>query len=97
MVIDVVAAAMTTPAPRGVEARASTLPSQRSSLVPSAMEVTFALAADGPAQFGFKRGFFRGRSRVTPSNRITRAGVCTRAKRECGDLAHGCHSSASRA
>jgi hypothetical protein len=45
-VIAVVAEAMTTPAPRGVVARASTLFSRRSSLVSSATTVEFALARD---------------------------------------------------
>lgn len=49
MVIEVVTVAITTPAPRGVVARASTLSSRRSSLVPSGIEVTFALAHSGPA------------------------------------------------
>ena len=49
MVIEVVTVAITTPAPRGVVARASTLSSRRSILVPSGIEVTFALAHSGPA------------------------------------------------
>src|SRR6185436_12318345 len=49
-VIEVDTVAITTPAPRGVVARASILSSQRSNLVSSAIEVTFALARSRPAQ-----------------------------------------------
>ena len=52
-VIDVDAIAMTMPAPRGVDARASILSSRRSSLVLSAIDVTFALSRSGPSSQTF--------------------------------------------
>jgi hypothetical protein len=73
-VIKVDTVAMTTPAPRGVVARARILSSRRSSLVSSAIEMTFALAHSGPAQDPAWFVTLRRNAGVRAASRVATAG-----------------------